>query len=200
MCGRAERGGYDLKDFSMFEFALQAAPKESRLEDLGDLAIVSRKTFDERPTFRFRAKVPCLEYVSLLIENALLLRTHREGRVYAGFEKLSRMEYVADRFLRISDVSERVYVFGMPDWKPPRHPNLGVVKLKPATNLAREWFVIAHSNKYNAALVAVDEDGFDTPVLDERNFRSFKSTDPAIVARLAEAAEDLIDLSAKAAG
>jgi DICT domain-containing protein len=179
----------------MFEIALQAA-KDSQLEDLGNLAIVSRKIFDERPTFSFRAQVPCLEYVSLLIENALLLRTHREGRVYVGFEKLSRMEYVADRFLRISDVSERVYVFGVPDWKPPRHPNMGVVNLKPATELAREWFVIAHSQKFNAALVAIDEDGFDTPVLDERNFRSFKSTDPAIVAQLAAAAEDLIDQTA----
>jgi DICT domain-containing protein len=183
----------------MFEFALQAA-QDSRVEDLGNVPIVSRRTFDECPTFSFRAKVPCLEYVSLLIENALLLRTHREGRVYVGFEKLSRMDYVADRFLRISDVSERVYVFGVPDWKPPRHPNMGIVKLKPDTGLAREWFVIAHSNKYNAALVARDEDGFDTPVLDERNFRSFKSTDPAIVALLAAAAEDLIDQSAKTSG
>jgi DICT domain-containing protein len=185
-----------LEEFSMFDFALQAA-KGSRLKELGNVAIVSRKTFDECPTFGFRAKVPCLEYVSLIIENALLLRTHREGRVYAGFEKLSRMEYVADRFLRISDVSERVYVFGMPDWKPPRHPNLGIVKLKPDEPLAREWFVIAHSNKYNAALVGIDEDGFDVPVLDERNFRSFISTDPAIVAQLAVAAEELIDRAVK---
>jgi DICT domain-containing protein len=96
-------------------------------------------------------------------------------------------------------VSERVYVFGVADWKPPRHPNMGVIKLKPGSNLAREWFVIAHSNKYNAALVAVDEDGFSAPVLDERNFRSFKSTDPEIVARLAAAAEDLIDWSARTA-
>ena len=185
-----------MKEFSLFEFALQTA-KGSQLEELGNVSIVSRKTFDECPTFSFRAKVPCLEYVSLLIENALLLRTHREGRVYVGFEKLSRMDYVADRFLRISDVSERVYVFGVADWKPPRHPNMGVVKLKSGMKLAREWFVIAHSGKYHAALVAVDEDGFDVPVLDERNFRSFKSTDPAIVAHLAAAAEDLIDQSAK---
>ena len=191
------RGGDDLSEFSIFEFALRAA-KDSRLEDLGNVPIVSRRTFDERPTFTFRAQVPCLEYVSLLIENALLLRTRREGRVYAGFEKLSRMEYVADRFLRIADVSERVYVFGEPDWAPPRHPNLGVVRLKPGTKLSREWMVIAHSSKYNAALVAVDEDGFDAPVLDERSFRAFKSTDASIVARLAEAAEDLIDQSAAA--
>ncbi len=180
----------------MFEFALQAA-RVSRLDDLGNVPIVSRKIFDELPTFRFRAKAPCLEYVSLLIENELLLRTNREGRVYAGFEKLSRMEYVAGRFLRIADLSERVYVFGVPDWKPPRHPNMRVVKLKPDMKLACEWLVIAHSQKYNAALVAFDEDGFDTPVLDERNFRSFKSTDPAVVARLAAAAEDLIDQSAR---
>ena len=180
----------------MFEFALQAA-HDSQIEDLGDVAVVSRRTFDERPTFRFRAQVPCLEYVSLLIENALLLRTNREGRVYAGFEKLSRMEYVADRFLRISDVSERVFIFGVPDWKPPRHPNLGIVQLKPDTKLSREWFVIAHSQKFSAALVAVDEDGFDVSTLDERNFRAFKSTDPHVVARLAAAAEDLIDQSAK---
>ncbi|HLL70412.1 MAG TPA: DICT sensory domain-containing protein [Pyrinomonadaceae bacterium] len=181
----------------MFEFALQAA-KKSRPEDLGNLSIISRKIFDELPTFRFHSQVPCLEYVSLLIENALLLRANREGRVYVGFERLSRMEYVADRFLRISDVSERVYVFGEPDWEPPRHPNMGVVKLKPETKLSREWFVIAHSGKYSAALVAVDEDGFSTPTLDERNFRAFKSTDPAIVARLADAAEDLIDQTAQA--
>lgn len=180
----------------MFEFALQAA-KDSRLDDLGNVSLVSRKNFDELPTFRFRAKVPCLEYVSLLIENALLLRTNREGRVYAGFEKLSCMEYVADRFLRIADLSERVYVFGVPDWKPPHHPNLRVIKLRPDMQLASEWLVIAHSQKFNAALVAVDEDGFDMPVLDERNFRSFKSTDPTVVARLAAAAEDLIDKSAK---
>ena len=180
----------------MFEFALQAS-KDYRFEDLGNVPIISRKIFDELPTFRFRAKVPCLEYVSLLIENALLLRTNRDGRVYACFEKLSRMEYVADRFLRIADLSERVYVFGVPDWKPPRHPNLRVINLQPNMKLACEWMVIAHSQKFNAALVAVDEDGFGTPILDERNFRSFKSTDPAVVARLAAAVEELVDQSAK---
>ena len=30
------------------------------------------------------------------------------------------MEPVVDRYMRISDVSERVYVFGEPDWCPPR--------------------------------------------------------------------------------
>ncbi|MGB8511004.1 MAG: DICT sensory domain-containing protein [Pyrinomonadaceae bacterium] len=180
-----------MKDFSMYECGLHAA--RPALEDLGTVTHVSQRDFTERKSFRFRAQVPCLEYISLLIENALLLRTHRGGRLYAGFEKLSRMESVVDRYLRIADVSERVYVFGENDWKPPRHPNMGVIEIKEGVRLAREWFVIADSPTLRCALVAVDEDGFDTPVLEARTFRAFKTHDPKIIERLSVAAEDLID-------
>ena len=180
-----------MKDFSMYDSALKAAG--ATLEDLGTVPHISRRDFDERPTFRFRAQVPCLEYISLLIENALLLRTHRAGRLYAGFQKLSRMEGVVDRYMRIADISERVYVFGEPDWCPPRHPNMRVIKLPAGTRLAHEWFVIADSPTLRCALVGVDEDGFSTPVLEERTFRALKTHDPDTVRRLAAAAETLVD-------
>ncbi|HEX8491259.1 MAG TPA: DICT sensory domain-containing protein [Pyrinomonadaceae bacterium] len=183
-----------MKDFSIFEYALKLA-QSAQCEDLGQISYISRRIFDERETFRFRAQVPTLEYVSLLIENALLLHTNRTGRLYAGFEKLSRMEAVADRYLRIADLSERVYVFGEADWKPPRHPNMKLITFPHTFRLAREWFVIANSSTLNVALVAIDEDGFDVPVLEERKFRSFKSSNPKIVASLAAFAEELIDLS-----
>ena len=182
-----------MKDFSMYEYALRAA--DGAVEDLGTVAHISRKDFIERVTFRFRAQVPALEYISLLIENGLLLRTHRGGRVYAGFEKLSRMEGVVDRYMRIADVSERVYIFGEPDWKPPRHPNMGVVELKSDTRLAREWFIIADSPTMHVALVGVDEDGLGAPALEARTFRAFKTSDTKLVDKLAEAAEGLIDAS-----
>lgn len=183
-----------MKDFSIFEQALKLATA-SQLEDLGDVSYISRRMFDERPTFRFRAQVPVLEYVSLLIENALLLRANRTGRVYVGFEKLSRMKAVTDRYLRIADLSERVYVFGEADWKPPRHPNMKLVTFPQTFRLAREWFVIADSPTLSVALLAIDEDGFDAPVIEERNFRSLKSSDTAFVKRLATVAEELVDLS-----
>ncbi|PYS80910.1 MAG: hypothetical protein DMF67_18785 [Acidobacteria bacterium] len=185
-----------MKEFSMFDHALASASE--RVEDLGTVALISRRDFDERVTFRFRARVPCLEYFSLLIENALLLRTHRGGRLYVGFEKLSRMEPVVDRYMRIADISERVYVFGEPDWKPPRHPNLRVVKLDGGLRLAREWFVVADSPSLGVALVGVDEDGFSVPVLEERTFSALKTHDPALVQSLAAAAESLIDDSFRA--
>jgi hypothetical protein len=184
-----------VKEFSMFEHALKAAGDPSSVKDLGCVPNISRKDFDEHETFTFRSQVPCLEYVSLLIENALLLRTNRAGRVYVGFEKLSCMEAVVDRYLRIADLSARVYVFGEADWKPPRHPNMRLISVAGDSRLAREWFVIVDSPALRVALVAVDEDGFDMPVLEARHFRAFKSSDPAVVARLAAAAEDLIEAS-----
>jgi DICT domain-containing protein len=181
-----------MKEFSMLDQAFAAAGES--VEDLGTVTHVSRRDFDERATFRFRAQVPTLEYLSLLIENAVLLRTHRGGRLYAGFERLSRMEPVVDRYMRIADVSERVYVFGEPDWKPPRHPNMRVIGLNGSARLAREWFVVADSPALSVALVGFDEEGFAArAVLEEGTFTALKTHDPALVRRLATAAESLID-------
>jgi hypothetical protein len=178
----------------MFEQALRIASIKG-VKDLGQVSNVSRRDFDERETFVFRAQVPCLEYMSLMIETAVLLRTNRTGRLYVGFEKFSRMEPIIDRYLRIADLSERVYIFGEEDWKPPRHPNMKLIPLPRGSKMGREWFVIAESSTLRVALVAFDEDGFDVPVLEERNFRSFKSSDPQIVSQLSASAEGLIDSS-----
>jgi DICT domain-containing protein len=133
--------------------------------------------------------------VSLLIENALLLRAQRGGRVYAGFEKLSRMEVVVDRYMRIADLSERVYVFGEADWRPPRHPNMRVIALPRRARLAREWFVIADSPALRVALVGVGEDGSEAAAPESRTFRALKTSDPRHVEHLALAAEKLVDES-----
>jgi len=183
-----------VREVSLFEAALKIA-SVAQVDDLGRLSNISRRDFEERPSFLFRAKVPCLEYISLMIENALLLKTSRKGTVYAGFEKLSRMEPVAGRYLRIADLCERIYVFGEADWKPPRHPNMKVIEIPGNSRLAREWFVIADSPMLRVALVGVDEDGFNLPVLEERTFHAFKSSAPAIVARLAAIADSLVDSS-----
>lgn len=175
----------------MFEHALKVAGNS--VEDLGDTSHISRRDFDERATFRFRAQVPSMEYLSLLIENGLLLRAHRGGRVYAGFERLSRMEPVVDRYMRIADLSERVFVFGEHDWTPPRHPNMKIVKPSRELKLIREWFVIADSPTMQVALVGVDEDERDTPIFEARRFRALKTSFPDYVKQLAAAAEQLID-------
>jgi DICT domain-containing protein len=184
-----------VKTFSLFEEALKIADSSGG-EDFTEVTFISRRDFDERETFTFETSAPCLEYVSLLIENAVLLRTHRAGRVYAGFEKLSRMEVIADRYLRIADISERVYVFGEADWKPPRHPHVRVIALPRDALLAREWFVIANSPVLKVALVALDKESAGTQAnFEARKFRALKTSNPDVVARLSAITEELIDLS-----
>jgi DICT domain-containing protein len=186
-----------VKNFSMFEQALGCVGSSTQIEDLGQVAHVSRRDFDERETFLFRAQAPSVEYLSLLIENALLLRANRAGRVYAGFERLSRLEPIIDRYLRIADLSERLYVFGAPDWTPPRHPHMKLITLDESAQLARECFIIADSSTLHAALIGREEedDGPRAPLLEERNFRVFKSSHPAIVSEIGAIVEDLIDAS-----
>lgn len=172
---------------------LACAARSTEVSDLGSIANLLRQTFDELETIKFATQVPCMEYLSLLIENAILLRTNRAGRVYAGFEKFSRLEPIVDRYLRIADVSERVYIFGVNDWAPPRHPRLKPIAVAPESQMSLEWFVIANSPNYRIALVGKDADGFTAPVLENRTFHAIKTSDQTIVQELAETAEKLVD-------
>lgn len=186
-----------VKNFSMLEEAIRIA-QSSKPEDLGQVTYISRRDFDERETFTFRSATPCIEYVSLMIENAVLLRTNRAGKVYAGFEKLSRMEGIVDRYLRIADVSERVYVFGESDWQPPRHPNMRVIRLARDARLAHEWFIIASSSSLRVALIASNEakESASSQSSQEAGiFRAFKTSNPSIITQLTAVAEEFVDIS-----
>src|SRR6266850_3180052 len=195
-----------VKDFSIFEQALKFSPLQQTeddvpsdarhfgWQDLGQIASVSRSDFEERESFLCRTTTPSVEYACLMIENALVLRTNRGGRVYAGFEKLSFLKPVVARYLRIADVSESVYIFGESDWQPPRHPNIRLINLSPDFRLSREWFLIAQSSSLNIAFVAFDEAGFaSTP--EQIRFRAIKTSDAAVVGGLSTAVEDVIDWS-----
>src|SRR5260370_33285145 len=107
-----------MKDFSIFEYALKFSDVE-QTENLGEIATISRRDFDERETFLCRTTTPSVEYACLMIENALLLRTNRSGRVYAGFEKLSCLHPIIEPYQSIAVVSETAHIFCQLACKPP---------------------------------------------------------------------------------
>lgn len=183
-----------MKTFSFFEQALKLSGYP-RMDNSGEISIISRRDFDERETFLIRTKLPGVEYASLMIENAVLLRTNRSGRVYAGFEKLSCMKPVVDRYQRIADVSDSVYIFGEPDWKPPRHPNIRTINLSADSPLAHECFLIADSSTLHVAVVACDEEGFEMGGSEQRSFTTLKTSNIAAVTALANFADGVIDWS-----
>ena len=179
-------------DFSVFELATRLA-KAGNSEDLGTVTQLARRDFEKRETFTFRAQVPCLEYMSLLIESALLLRTNRTGRLYVGFERMSHLEPVADRFLRIADVSERVCIFGVPDWEPPKHPRIRLIRISPESKLAKERFLIADSSTLRVVLAARNEEESELDESEERWFSAVKSSEPSIVSIVSREAETRMD-------
>jgi hypothetical protein len=181
-----------VKDFSIFDRARQLCAS-SQTENLGRISSICRRDFDERETVLFSTGAPGFEYACLMIENALLLKTNRKGRVYAGFEKLSLLLPVIDRYMRIADLSECVFIFGEHDWNPPRHPNLRIITLKPDFELAHESFLIADSPDSQIAVVAKQE-GFAEDA-GEKILRTIKTSNADSVVKLANAAEGVIDWS-----
>jgi len=182
-----------VKNFSIFEQALKFCGVEN-LENMGEIASLSRRDFIGRESFICHTTTASVEYASLMIENALLLRTNRSGRVYACAQKLSSLQPIIDRYMRIADVSESVYLFGQDDWRPPRHPNVRLVTLNQEFRLAREWFVIAHSKTLNCALIAFDEGGPETAP-EQIRYWALKTSNPKLVSHLANAVEGVIDWS-----
>lgn len=183
-----------MKNLSLFDQARKIA-KDPRAVNLGQISSISRKDFDEHETLCFSSAAPGVEYACLLIENALLLKTNRAGRIYAGFEKLSFLQPIIDRYLRIADISEAVFIFGEADWKPPRHPNIRTIQLTPEFNLSREWFLISDSPTLRVAVVSQEENRFEKASDERGNFRTIKTSNQNGVVRLATAAEGLVDWS-----
>ena len=182
-----------MKNFSIFEQAIKFSGLE-QTENLGEIASLARRDFAERESFICHTTTASVEYACLLIENAVLLRTNRAGRVYAGVERLSSLQPIIDRYMRIADVSESVYLFGQDDWRPPRHPNIRLITLENDFRLAREWFVITHSKSLSCALVAFDEVGADA-MPEQIRYWAFKTSNTQFVAELANEVEGVIDWS-----
>ena len=181
-----------MKNFSTFEYALKVSGTHPG-DNLGQIASISRRDFDDRESFICRTTTASVEYACLMIENTILLRTNRSGRVYAGFEKLSLLQPIVERYLRIADLSESVYLFGEDDWRPPRHPNIRVINISPDFRLAREWFLITQSSTLNCALVAFDEAGVETAFEEQIRYWALKTSNAAVVRMLAGAVDGLID-------
>jgi DICT domain-containing protein len=182
-----------VKDFSIFEQALKFSGVED-IENIGEISSLARRDFVDRESFVCHTTTASVEYGCLMIENAILLRTNRSGRVYAGVEKLSALQPIIDRYMRIADVSESVYLFGQDDWRPPRHPNIRLITLNQDFRLAREWFVITHSKSLSCALLAFDEAGPES-LPEQIRYWAVKTSNPNLVGNLANAVEGVIDWS-----
>ena len=178
-----------MRDYSLFN-NIRTVTSTLKFDNLGEVSSICRRDFQERETLEFRSTAAGLEYCCLMVENALLLRTSRQGRIYVGFEKLSTLRPIMDRYMRIADISQSVFIFGEADWTVPRHPNIRVIPMKADYKLAREWFLITDSPALEIAVIAKHNGASEG-----QNFRVIKTSNPKVVRRLANAVEGVIDWS-----
>ncbi len=100
--------------------------------------------------------------MSYEIENAALLEGAR-GRIFAGFQRLSRFLPQAERYRKLAALSEHVYVFGLPDVSPPAVNNITYIPLERTHALVKEWFVVAYGSEFYSALATRELTNIDDP-------------------------------------
>lgn len=110
-----------------------------------------------------------MSLISYEIENAVLMDGARP-RLFSSFQVMSKFMKQEARYRQIAEQAESVYVFGVPDVIPPAIPNIHYVYLSPKDQLAKEWFIVAHSEEYNSVLATEEL----TRLTDPDHQRQFK--------------------------
>jgi len=132
-----------------------------------------------------------MSLISFEIENACL-HGNASGRVFSGFQYMSRFLPQAARYQRLAAKAEHVYVFGVPDIQPPPLPNITYVPLRPEDQLAKEWFLVFHGQDYQSALATEELTHISDPDY-ARRFQGIWSFDLDIVSILEEWLSSAVD-------
>lgn len=142
-------------------------------------------------SLKFESKVPNLEDMCYYMEK-VLLRKPSDAQVYAGFQKVSRARAIWDRYQKMADNVEKIYLFGEKDDDLSPHENIDFVYLPSNHPLIREWFLVIDKDIGSTMMVAHDEDGFGVEDLKEdRNFKGAKTSRPEHVEKAVDLLEDV---------
>ncbi|MEN9934721.1 MAG: hypothetical protein RLZZ387_1300 [Chloroflexota bacterium] len=105
--------------------------------------------------------VAMMNAISHLIEEQVI--AHRlPVDFYAGFQRFSNFASQQRRYERLGAACRRVYVFGVPDIRPPAIQGVQFVELPVGEPLAREWFLVVDTPEFWTALLTQEApDGRD---------------------------------------
>lgn len=130
----------------------------------------------------------CRVVERLVIANALTAEA-RDAIVHAGFERLSRIAPVLDRYRSIGASARSLHVYGEPDAAPSAE-GMSTVAFRGGP-LASEWFLIVDSARFRTVLAAKDLDGFESGrPMRARRFSALACHHPKVVADVRPALEN----------
>lgn len=120
-----------------------------------------------------------MNLVSYTIEDVTLVDKEKT-RIFAGFQRFSKFMPQINRYTRMAEVADMIYVFGVPDIEPPAIQGITFVPLERFDRLSREWFLVSYGETFASALVT--QEITDTGTLDEKRvFEGLWTRDPSLV-------------------
>ena len=125
--------------------------------------------------------VSMMNTISHLIEEQVM-HHQMDVNFFAGFQRFSNFAAQQRRYERLAAVCRRLFVFGVPDVRPPRIPGVEFISLDASMPLAREWFLVVDTPNFWTALLTQEAEGHDEET-GGRRFDGLWSYDAAVVER-----------------
>lgn len=125
-----------------------------------------------------------MNIISYEIENASI-QDGAQTRVFSAFQRMSRFLPQVERYKKLAERSESIYVFGVPDVPVPEIPRVTYIHLEPHMQLAKEWFLVSYGKGYASALATEELTSIDDPD-EQRRFKGIWTFETPMVAILEE--------------
>lgn len=125
-----------------------------------------------------------MNIISYEIENVTLL-DNAHTRIFSSFQRMSRFIPQVERYRKLAQKAEAIYVFGIPDVEVPPIENLTYIPLTQDDQLAREWFIVNYGRDYATMLSTEEQSRFSDPDA-QRVFRGLWTFQPTLTSIIAE--------------
>jgi DICT domain-containing protein len=129
--------------------------------------------------------------MSRAMEDVILL-DGAHGRIFSSFQRMSRFLPQAERYQKLAEKAEHVYIFGEKDVEVPIIPNTTYVFLSKTDALVKEWFVVAYAPEYQSVLATRELSDIDDPD-DIRTFQGIWTFDRNMVDIIQEWLSSAVD-------
>ncbi len=179
-----------MQNFSLYETVIGVAKQMGlELRGLGENPLTGEEVRSASTTFL--ARTPDMRHWCRVNERFLLDQGLRDARVFAGFQRMSRVRGVLRRYQKICEMAGEVWIFAQEDWRPVL-PHARLVAIDDI-DLCREWFLLIESKHHKALLAARELDGYEpTRPLASRQFEGASTFDAKLVLAARDAVEDWI--------
>ncbi len=121
------------------------------------------------------------------IEKTIVQEQLKTTHVFACFQQLEFFLPVLDRYTKLDQYVENIWVFGTPSQtkEMPQIDHVTYVELDEADVLTQEWFLVVNHPQYSRALSALETTTSGTPHKD-RTYKGILSSDPNVISPVYE--------------